>query len=407
MRALVRVVVLALTGLATVLNGTARAEEADDLTCRSRLSKDAVQILDSWVNAKIRETIDDANRRGGAGCDRACLYGELRSNVGGSYPNPVTMIPHSRFGGWVNDQKTIERCHLKFGETIYGAKSYNLPWMYPFNGRIIFIADSIRLAGRTVGLDKIDHFIREGLDHWRNINERSGGDIAASMAREVGSPGSHFAWTESGVKGMSLTGVFAYADLAAGFYGYRFWDELLSLGRPDSYVVYDAATRRYSQRRPFTFADYVNDAWDEGINYSAFDPKLAKEVEAALKKRALTLPVSDCHGLAKLPQAQLYVNPACLPSVHAVGEPPAAGVHSNWSWPVRFISVLIPSATSPSTARDDCDPRPRPFVMSWLKPSWPNGPASIRSVSASITAPTLRSRPPRSFWQPSPAEPSA
>ena len=248
MRATTRISILIAVVLAAGVAGPVSAEEADDLTCRSRVSKDALAILDSWVNARIRETIEDANRRGGAGCDAACLFADLRGSVGASYPNPVTMIPHSRFGGWINDQKNLDRCHLKFSETIYGAKSYNLPWMLPFNGRIIFVADSIRLSGRTVGLDKIDHFIREGLDHWRTVDEH-GGDIAASVALEVGAPGKRFAWTESGVKGMALTGVFAYADLAAGYYGYRFWDDLLSIGRPDSYVAYDAAARRYAQRR--------------------------------------------------------------------------------------------------------------------------------------------------------------
>jgi hypothetical protein len=361
MRTAVRVSVLAAMVLSLGLSGVARAEEADDYSCRGRLSKDATAILDSWVNAKIRETLDDANRRNlnGKGCDAACLFAELRGSVGGSYPHPVTMIPHSRFGRWINDQKNIERCHLKFSETIYGAKSYNLPWMFPFNSRIIFVVDSIRLGGRTVGLDKIDHFIREGLDHWRTIDEH-GGDIAASMAREVGSPGSHFAWTENGVKGLSLTGVFAYADLAAGYSGYRFWDELLSIGRPESYVAYDAETRRYSQLRPFTFGNYVNDAWDEGINYPKLDPDLAKEVAAALKKRGFTMPLSDCRGLAQLPQAQLYVNPGCLPPPAAAAPP--AGVHSGASCPACFTSVSIPSETSRSTGPAASGRRPRPFA---------------------------------------------
>ena len=67
-----------------------------------------------------------------------------------------------------------------------------------------------------------------------------------------------------------------------------------------------------SQRRAFSFSEYVNDAWDEGINYSDFHPTLAKQVETALLDRSLTRPVTDCGLLADLPQARLYVNPACL-----------------------------------------------------------------------------------------------
>ena len=61
-----------------------------------------------------------------------------------------------------------------------------------------------------------------------------------------------------------------------------------------------------------TIAVYANDAWDEGINYSIFQPGLAREVRAALARRALSRPVGDCGSLASLPDARLYVNPACL-----------------------------------------------------------------------------------------------
>jgi hypothetical protein len=385
--------------------GLAQAEEADNYTCRSRLTRDSLAILDVWINQKIQETIDEINRRTGGGCDAACLFSGLRGRVGASYPHPVTLIPHSRFGRWINDRKDIDRCHLKFGETIYGAKAYNQVWLYPFYGRIIFVADSIRLAGRTVGLDKIDHFIREGLDHWRSIADGTSADIAASVAREMGPEKKQFAWTEYGLKGMSLTGVVAYADIAAGYFGYRFWDELLSLEQPGSYVAYDADSGRYSQRRQFTFADYVNDAWDEGINYSLFDPKLGKQVAEALKQRSLTMPVSDCRPLATLPQAALYVNPACL-AARAPDRPRRAGVHSEPRWNT-FTSAWTPSATSHSMWPAACGRSRRSCDTWWPKRSWLNRPVSIRSRSANTIDPISRFRPPKSFWPPSPAAPNA
>ncbi len=305
------VIVVAVVALALGAPGWARADETDNFTCRSRLSKDSLVALDAWMNARIREAVDRANRRGGSGCDASCLVRELQDAIGRSVPRPPVLIPHSRFVAWIDGQPDIDRCHLAFRETIYGARRYNQPWLYPINHRIIFVADSILVSGRVVGIDKIDHFIREGLEHWRAI-DRDGGDIASSMAREVGSPGGQFGWTEYGLKGMSLTGVFAYADLAAGYFGYRFWHDLLSLGRPESFVAFDEASRRATQRREFSFAAYVNDAWDEGVNYSTFHPALAGEVASALQERSLTLPVRDCRALAGLPDARLYVNPGCL-----------------------------------------------------------------------------------------------
>jgi hypothetical protein len=69
----------------------------------------------------------------------------------------VTLIPHSRLAAWIGRQPDIDRCRLRFSESIYGARPYNQPWLVPFTGRIIFLADSFRLSGRVVGLDKIDH----------------------------------------------------------------------------------------------------------------------------------------------------------------------------------------------------------------------------------------------------------
>jgi hypothetical protein len=303
---MIRPVVLAFVLIAAV-STAARADEADNFTCRGRLTSDALPALDGWVNARIQEAIDGANGRGPGRCDLACLQHELEDAVGASV-RKATLVPGSRFVKWMAKQPAIERCHLAFKDTIYGARAYDQPWRWPFLGRIIFVADSIDLGGRTVGIDKVDHFIREGLEHWRHVQQR-GWTVEASMAHEVGAPGKRLQWTEYGVKGQSLTGVFAYADLAAGYFGYRFWRDLLAIDQPASFVARDAATGRYAARRPFTFAGYVNDAWDETINCSTFVPKIGREVAAALKARSMTCGGPAAAGLATLPDAKLYINP--------------------------------------------------------------------------------------------------
>lgn len=286
----------------------ARADETDNFMCAARLTRDSLAALDALMNARIAAALERANRK--KTCDAACLIHELQDYVGGSTPDRVTWIPHSKFLGSVKADAGIERCHLKFKDTIYGAKPVNQPWLLPFYGRIIFVADSILVSGQIVGLDKIDHFIREGLEHWKRIHEK-GSDITASIAFEIGRPGRGMQWTEYGLKGTSLTGVFAYADLAAGYYGYRFWSDLLSIDRPEAYVGADG-NGRYTQLRPFTFAPYVNAAWDERKNASTLEAKLAKDVEKVFRERALDKPARDCAALAGLPDARLYVNPICL-----------------------------------------------------------------------------------------------
>ena len=305
--------VLAASAFALVLSvaSEASADETDNFSCRARLSRDSLAILDSWVNARIQGVLTRVNRRAAGRADKASVIRELQRAVGGSVPDPLTLVPHSRFERWIDGQSQIDRCHLSFSETIYGARPYNQPWLYPFLGRTVFVADSLLLAGRVVGVDKINHFVREGLSNWRAVSGR-GESIAQVLGRELDPALTGWRWTEYGLKGMSLTGVLSYADVAAGYSGFRFWEDLLQFGREQSLVAYDTALGQFVQVRDFTFAAYVSDAWDEAINYSAFHPTIGREVAAALRERGMTMPVRDCRPLSDLPDARLYVNPACL-----------------------------------------------------------------------------------------------
>jgi len=104
---------------------------------------------------------------------------------------------------------------------------------------------------------------------------------------------------------MALTGVLAYADLAASYSGFRFWHDLLHTEDARSYVQWDEADRRFVQVRTFAFADYVTDAWDESVNRSAFARGLAAQVAT----RIANFPSADdrCAYLATLADASLYV----------------------------------------------------------------------------------------------------
>jgi hypothetical protein len=308
-----RLLALALTLIALSVAPPAFADEADNFTCRQRELSDALSALDDLMNAQIGEGLRAANRPGRV-CDQACLQRALQNAVGRSYLHPYTLVPHARFRKAI-DALAIDRCHLRFRDTIYGARDYDKPWLYPFHGRIIFVSDSIRVSGLTIGLDKFEHFIREGLAHWRNVHLR-GLDVTSTLQREWGGPRKEFAWTEHGLKGLTLTGVLSYADVAAGYWGFRFWSDLLSPAGPRALVRFDRAAGRYVPSRPFTFADYVNDAWDESVNCSTFDTKVGQDVAAALARRSTGCPIRADSSMAELPDASLYVNPDSLGRMH-------------------------------------------------------------------------------------------
>jgi hypothetical protein len=302
-------VIISVVVLNLAVTARSFANETDNFTCRTRPLEDSIGAVDALVNAKIHEAVARANARGA--CDGSCLVRELQKTVGANVRNPLTGIGHARLAGMVDSAPGIDRCHLKFKESIYGARPYNQPWLVVFNGRVIFLADSIRLAGRVVGTDKINHFIREGLAHWRAVHE-GGVAIESVMAHELGTPGWQLRLNENGLKGMTLTGVLSYADLAASYSGFRFWSDLLTPDKPESFITRDATSGRFVHRRTFSFDSYVNDAWDETINRSAFHPVLAKQVAAALRDRSMDVPNASCHLLTDLPYSHLYLNPSCF-----------------------------------------------------------------------------------------------
>jgi hypothetical protein len=329
--------------LLMLVSSRAFADETDNFTCRSRPLRDAMPLADALVNAEIAAAVARANARGPV-CDAGCLARALQDGVGANVRQRLTGIPHARLARLIERHPDVDRCHLDFRTSIYGARPYHRPWLLPFLGRVIWLADSIRLADRIVGLDKINHFLREGLAHWRLVDD-AGVDLPTVMARELGSEWRRWSLTERGLKGASLTGVLAYADLAASYAGYRFWRDLLAADQPDAFVVRDENTQRFVTRRRFTFAEYVTDAWDEAVNCSAMRPRLAREVTAALSRRGVTCPIADCASLAALPDARLYVNPGCLAQAEArVTHPRSSGTD-------RLAVRSSPGAATASNSR--------------------------------------------------------
>ena len=91
-----RVLAALVAALAMLLAPAAHAwaDETDNFTCAARLTRDSLAALDALMNARIARAIDRANRK--KACDAACLIRELQNDVGGSTPDRITWVPHSK-----------------------------------------------------------------------------------------------------------------------------------------------------------------------------------------------------------------------------------------------------------------------------------------------------------------------
>ena len=63
--------------------------------------------------------------------------------------------------------------------------------------------------------------------------------------------------------------------------------DLLTVGTKGAFVRVDRESGRFTQVRLFTFAAYVTDAWDEGINHPEFDGVIGRVVASALLARGI------------------------------------------------------------------------------------------------------------------------
>lgn len=95
---------------------------------------------------------------------------------------------------------------------------------------------------------------------------------------------------ENGILGAYTTGVMSYGDMVAEFNGMRFWNHVLAkkadiLGvNLGPYVKCE--NNNWIKIKPIDFSDYVDDAWDEGINCSKFrTDKMLTMVKESVKQK--------------------------------------------------------------------------------------------------------------------------
>ena len=129
-----------------------------------------------------------------------------------------------------------------------------------------------RVIPILVSSDKFSHFFYRGLKLLRKLGAGDDEDLDRVLARNYRQEASFW--------GSRSTGVAAYSDLVANFQGMRFWIHLLGQGldgRPVADpmaeqrvppIVECSSRGRWAQRRPLDIRDYLDPAWDEGLNCS-------------------------------------------------------------------------------------------------------------------------------------------
>lgn len=280
------------------------AAEIDSVTSRHVKLPDVINDINLIINDRIHQAVEMANadrllieeiegieiKTQRAECDVGYLYTSLRQSIFQSY-----MVEWGLKGYDLD---------LQFRELLVG-KAYSLrlddsiyrdiDYLEGFSLNLKELSDVASINGHVVGLDKLGHFFAEG---WRyfEISHEEDGSLPEAMDWGRGK--------EEGLFGTTTTGIFSYADLVANFNGWRFWNRvLLEEGDPlkgpierffdRSYVSCDIQmiesikqlklVRAWAINREFDLRDYIDAAWDEGINCNGYaDPFIEEKVKGRM-----------------------------------------------------------------------------------------------------------------------------
>jgi hypothetical protein len=234
------------------------AYETDQFSHRLEPIADSTEIMDEKVNASIESAV--AGWRGPRSDWK--FVNLIYHDLGGHHWV-------DRIERWAMKSDEVERLQTSRRESIYQGHPF---WATRVAG-IFGVGPTIQLNGVLIGSDKLGHFFSQGRKFYRRFM-RNGDEAQAAE---------HSAFTERALFGQMTTGVYSNADLVANYEGFRFYLSLFEdnvvPGKP---AILAWREDHWEIQRPFTWADHVNEYWDEALNINHFDRLLHPHMQRRL-----------------------------------------------------------------------------------------------------------------------------
>lgn len=218
--------------------------ETDQYTNRTQKVADSLVVMNQQVNEALDRIID---RRHQPASDRAfsrAMYHE----VGGLYWA-------DKIERWAAKAPEVD----KYRQTRYESVYRGMPiWATRVNF-VFGIGRSFRVNDVMVGSDKFGHFFSQGYKYARREFRGESKDMILAKGR----------FAERWIFGQLTTGAYSNADLVANYEGWRFYQSLFRDGVVSGKrSILLKENGRYIRQRDFTWADHINDYWDEALNPS-------------------------------------------------------------------------------------------------------------------------------------------
>lgn len=270
------------------------AAEIDSVTPRKLNLDNSLTIINKIINQRIKEGIQKANAKQDdfedietdEFCDEKVLYTELRKAIFQSLTASWGLKGYA-LDKQLRDLLAEQSYSLSLKDSIYRDINY----LEGFSLKIKELSDVVNIDGHLIGLDKIGHFFAEGWEYFELTHfEKQNIYQALEWGKEQ----------EAGKFGYTTTGIFSFADLVANFNGWRFWNKVLLkkkdplkgfvanfLNRPyvkcEIQLIASIKNRKivkaWEHNTRFDLSDYIDGAWDEGINCNSYkDPIIEEKV---------------------------------------------------------------------------------------------------------------------------------
>ena len=236
------------------------AYETDQFTNRLTPIGDSTQLLDEQVNLAIEKAVADWKGTRNDWKVVTAIY----HDIGGHHW--VDKIER-----WVMKSEEVERLQPSRRDSVYQGH----PLWATRVAAVFGVGPTIKVNEVLIGSDKLGHFLSQGRKFYRRYLKY----LDESKAAE------HSAYTELALFGQGTTGVYSNADLVANYEGFLFYRSLFEdniiPGKPAILAWQD---NDWVIQRQFTWADHVNEYWDEALNINHFDALLYPH----MKQRLLT-----------------------------------------------------------------------------------------------------------------------
>jgi len=244
-------------GLAPQLCG---AYETDQFSNRLNSIEDSTAILDERVNRSISDLVEAWK---GPRKERK-VVNAIYHDIGG-----VHWV--DKIEKYAMKSEQVERLQPGRYESIYRGH----PIWATRVAALFGIGPTIKVNGTLIGSDKLGHFLSQGRKFWRRYLRYHDETKAAEQS----------AFTERALFGQMTTGVYSNADLVANYEGFLFYRSLFE----DDIIPGKAAILAWEDdhwvvQRQFTWADHVNEYWDEALNVNHYDSLLYPHMKSRLEQ---------------------------------------------------------------------------------------------------------------------------